>query len=125
MEERRLTITRRVGRAVLENLLADEAKRRQIEEAENVQARLVTACDSRRTGLEPDDHAPVAADIANEDEDLPEIYAGAGQRIKRGRLVLEKPADVAAFAKTVHHIESWTETERHFDELREGGSLEE
>ena len=40
LEEHRLTITQRIGRAILENLVADEEKRRQIEEADNVKARL-------------------------------------------------------------------------------------
>ncbi len=118
-EEHRLTVTQRIGRAIPENPVADEEKRQQIEEAENVQACLVIICDTRRAGLEPDDLAPVASDIANEDEDHLEIYTGTGQRIRRGQLVLKKPVDVTAFAKTVHHMEAWTEMERYLEELRE------
>ena len=125
LEEHRLTITQRIGRAIVENLVADEEKRRQIEEADNVQARLVISCDTRRAGLEPDDLAPIATDIAEEDNDHLEILTGTGQRIRRGQLVLKKPVDLTAFAKTVHHEEAWSEMARYLDELREGGNLEE
>ena len=125
LEEHRLTITQRIGRAILENLVADEEKRRQIEEADNVKARLVISCDTRRAGLEPGDLAPIATDIAEEDEDHIEIYTGTGQRIRHGQLVLKKPVDVTSFAKTVHHEEAWSEMARYLDELREGGNLEE
>lgn len=119
------TIIERVGRAVLENLLTREEDRRRIEEAANVQARLIITCDTRRPGIQPDDLTPIATDIAAENEQDIEIETGTGQRIKQGQVVLKKSVDIAAFGKTVHHGDAWDQMAQYFDELREGGMLEE
>lgn len=125
LERHRHTALQRMGRAIVETLIADEERRQQIEEADNVKARLVISCDTRRAGLRPDDLALVATDLVAEDEDCLEIYTGTGKRIRRGQLVLKKPVEIAAFAKTVDHKEAWTEMERYLYELRDGGNLEE
>ena len=119
------TIIERIGRAVLENLLTREEDRRRIEEAANVQARLIITCDTRRPGIQPDDLTPIAADIAAENEHDIEIETGTGQRIKQGQVVLKKQVEVASFGKTVHHGDAWDQMAQYFDELREGGMLEE
>ena len=119
-----MTILQRLGRDVLESLLTREEDRRKIEEADNVHAKLVITCDTRRSGIEPADLTPVAGAIADESGDDIVIETGTGQRIKRGQVVLKKPVDVATFAKTVHHRDAWDRMALYFDELREGGMLE-
>ena len=119
------TIIKRIGRAILENLLEREEDRRRIEEAANVQARLIITCDTRRPGIEPEALTSIAAGIAAENEQDIEIETGTGQRIKQGQVVLKKSVDIAAFGKTVHHGDAWDQMAQYFDELREGGMLEE
>ena len=120
-----MTIVERLGRGIFESLLTREEDRRKIEEADNVQAKLVITCDGRRAGIEPDDLTPIARAIADESGDDIFIETGTGQQIKRGQVVLKKPVDVAIFAKTVHHRDAWDRMAMYFDELREGGMLEE
>ena len=122
--EEHLTIRQRIGRAILDSLVADEDDRRMIEEAENVQARLIISCDKRRPGLEPDSLASIAQKIVDEEEDQIEIETGAGQRIQRGQLVLRKPVDVTSFAKTVHHEEAWDNMAQYLEELRTSNVLQ-
>ena len=119
------TIIRQLGRAILETLLEREEDRRQIEEAANVQAKLIITCDTRRPGIQPEHLTPIAAGIAAENEQDIEIETGTGQRIKQGQVVLKKPVEVASFGKTVHHGDAWDQMAQYFDELREGGMLEE
>ena len=120
-------IVRRLGRHILDLLVDREEDRRRIEEAENVNARLTITLNGRRTGLEPDDLTPVVERITSsaEDADDIEIETGRGHRIKRGRLLLNKPVKVATFGKTVHHNVAWDELADYFNELREDGALEE
>lgn len=124
-EDTQPTIIRQLGRAILETLLDREEDRRQIEEAANVQARLIITCDTRRPGIQPEDLTRVAAGIAAENEQDIEIETGTGQRIKQGQVVLKKSVEVASFGKTVHHGDAWDQMAQYFDELREGGMLEE
>lgn len=124
-QDEHMTIVERLGRDIFESLVTREADRRKIEEADNVHAKLVITCDSRRAGIEPDDLTPIARAIADESEDDILIETGTGQRIKRGQVVLKKPVDVATFGKTVSHRDAWDRMAIYLDELRQGGMLEE
>ena len=124
-DDEHTTIVKRVGWGIFESLLTREEDRRKIEEADNVHAKLVITCDSRRAGIEPDDLTPIARAIAGESEDDILIETGTGQRIKRGQVVLKKPVDVATFGKTVSHRDAWDRMAIYLDELRHGGMLEE
>lgn len=123
-EDEHMTIVERLGRDVFESLVTREEDRRKIEEADNVHAKLIITCDTRRAGIAPEDLTPIAGAIADESADDILIETGTGQRIKRGQVVLKKPVDVATFAKTVHHRDAWDRMALYFDELREGGMLE-
>ncbi len=124
-DDGRSTIVQRIGAAILENLVLRPEDRQRIEAAENVHAKLVITCDTRRAGIAPEDLIAVAANIADESEDDVEIETGTGQRIKRGQVLLKKTVAVAAFAKTVHHGDAWDHMREYFGELRDGGMLEE
>ena len=118
-------IVQRLGRAVFETLLTREEDRRRIQEAENVNARLVITCDGRRSGIEPEDLVPLAGQLAEESQDDIQIETGTGEKIRRGEVLLRKSVEVAASAKTVHYRAAWEAMERYFRELRDGGMLEE
>ena len=126
VEERPQTILQQLSRSILNTLVTKDEDRERIRQAENVQAKLVISIDSRRKGLEPEDLAPIMQEVISEsDDDDMEIVTGQGQRIKRGRLLLKKPAKVPVFAKTVHHQPAWDEMEIYMGELRTKGVLDE
>ncbi len=110
-------------RDTISALVTKEADRQHIEEAENVNARLVITFDGRRPGLRAENLAPIAEAIANEGEEDIEIETSTGQRIKGGHLILRKAVNVSGFAKTVHHNDAWEKMEDYFNELTRSGVL--
>lgn len=121
-------IRQQLGRNTWEPLLAllkREEDRKKIMEAENIQVKLTITCDTRKGGIEPDDLTPIATGLADESQDDVEVETVTGTRIKRGQLILTRSVQVAEFGKTVHHNDAWDQMEQYFEQLREGGMLEE
>ncbi len=123
-EERHETLVEHLRRELLSTLFSKEEDRRKVQEAENVQARLVVTINSRKRGLTAEELAPVGLQLLDESEDDVEIVTGGGQRIKRGALLLRKAVKVSAFAKTVHHNHAWELMDEYFQELEESGALD-
>lgn len=122
-EEQHETIVRRIGRTVLESLFTDDATRRRVEDADNVNAKLTISLDSRRPGLTGDELAELAQTVVDENEDDVDIVTAQGQRIRRGELVLTKRVLVAGFGQTVHHNDAWDEMKDYLSELEASGYL--
>lgn len=119
------TVTQRIGRAILENLVEDERTQLEIEAAANLQARLTISCDRRYKGqLQPDDLKSIAQRIASEDNEFIEIETGTGQRIRRGQVVRKRSVDVVEFAKTVDHKDAWKKMVEYYTDLRNDGLLD-
>ena len=106
------------------DMITNDADRREIEQAENVSAKLVISIDSRRRGLTHEALSPVASRIFEEGAEDIEIETKTGQRIRSGQLVLTKSVPVKASAKTVHHNHAWELMQEFFAELRRAGALE-
>ena len=123
-EDGDLTIIQRLGRGILNVLVDSEDARRRIEQAENVTAKLTIAVQGNRMGIEPMEFAPVAEQIASEDEEDVTLITATGHKIKRGQLVLAKSISLPRFGKTVHHNAGWEAMTEYFNELRENGDLE-
>ena len=127
MEDRQETIIEKIGRSILETLVTKDEDRRRLQEAENVQAKLVISLDGRRSGMTAEELAPIVEDIEAEleNKDDIDIVTGSGQRIKRGHLVLTKQINIGTFGKTVHHQDTWDEMEEYLIELKRKGALDE
>ena len=110
---------------VILDLVSEDETREQLRNAENVQAKLVISLDRRRPGLTPEDLAPVAEQIVDEEDERDvEIETSSGHRIRSGELVLKKAVEVDAFAKTVHHQHAWELMGEYLRELRQSGMLD-
>ena len=120
----RKRIVERLGINVLLDLLTKEEDRRSIEEAENVNARLVISLDTRRPGLDAERFGEMVWPAAEEAPSDVTVKTESGQRLKRGNLVLSKPVKVSAFGKTVRHEEAWFEVGNYFHYLASKGILE-
>ena len=118
------TIARRIGRMVLETLIESDEDLRKIEEADNVQARLVVRIDSRKPGVAAEDLASIGQQVASESGGEVEIETKGGQRYRRGELALRKKVRVEAFAKTVHHNDAWEQMSTYLRELSSSGTLD-
>ena len=126
VEERQYeTFHKRVGREIVLALIGKHDKRHLIEEAENVNAKLMISLDSRRKGLASEEFTDIAESLAHENEDDVEIVTRAGHRIKRGALVLKTAVDVDAHGKTVHYGHAWERMTEYFEDLQRGGYLQE
>ena len=123
-ESERLTISQKIGRTILDLLELDEKNRRKIEEAANVQARLIISCDKRLPGLEPENLATIAQNIFDEEEDQIEIETAKGKRIRGGKLVLKKVVKIESFGKTVNHKKAWEEMAMYFEDLKNSNALQ-
>ena len=118
------TIIEKLGTRILECLTLKDATRRQIEEAENIHAKLVITLDSRRSGLEYEEFDSIVQEVASQNLDDVEIVTKSGERIKNSELTLKKAVDIETFGKTVHHNSAWEEMEKFFEELKNSGTLE-
>ena len=110
---------------VLLDFVTRDETREQLRNADNVQARLVISLDRRRPGMTPEEFAPVAEQIAAEEDDGDiKIETTSGHKIRGGELALKKIVEVDAFARTVHHQHAWELMDEYFRELRQLGMLE-
>ena len=90
---KRETIVKNIGRNILSGLMefvVDDADRRQIEEAANVNARLTISFDARRPGLTPEVLSTLAQGISDESEDDIEIETQSGKRVRAKSLCYAK-----------------------------------
>ena len=119
------TVMGSLGSSVLDALFLSDHLRHQIEEAENVTAKLMISLDGRRSGLKPEELMNVARRASEDDAD-DDVYIETqnGQRIVRGDLVLRKPIKIEYFGKTVGHGKAWHEMADYFDELSYSGVLD-
>lgn len=117
-------ILQRMGLDVLMNLVERDEDRRQIEEAENVNARLVISLNRNRRGIETETFSAIAQDVVEESPDDIEFVTATGQRFKRGDLIIKHSVDLPPYGQTVDHIRSWDEMAAYFEELQETGILE-
>ena len=118
-------IIEELGSSILECITLKDATRRQIEEAENIHAKLIITFDSRRSGLKHEEFDSIAQDVASENLDDVELVTKSGKRIKNSELTLKKSVRIEAFGKTVHHNIAREEMEIFFEELKNSGTLEE
>ena len=116
---------KRVGREIVLALIGKHDTRRRIEEAENVNAKLMISLDSRRRGLASEEFTDIAESLADENEDDVEIITRTGHRIRRGALMLRTTVDVDADGKTVHYGHAWERMTEYFENLHLGGYLRE
>ena len=116
---------KRLGREVVLSLIEEDETRRRIEEADNVNAKLVISLDNRRPGLKSEEFTEIAKHLADEsEEDDVEIVTRKGTRIKKGALVLKKTVKVDSDAKTVHYNHAWEKMTEYFNELTQDGYLD-
>lgn len=119
------TLLERIGRGTLLDLVGEGETRRRIEEAENVNAKLVISLNSRRSGLKSEEFTEIAKSIADDsEEDDVEIVTARGERIKKGRLALKKTVQVDSDAKTVNYNHAWEKMAEYFKELNQAGYLD-
>ena len=118
------TIIQKLGTTILECLVLKDETRRQIEEADNIHAKLIITLDSRRSGLKREEFDSIAQEVASQNLDDVEIVTKSGKRIKNSELTLKKTVKIEAFGKTVHHNSAWEEMENYFNELKISGTLE-
>jgi len=124
-EQRHDTFLRRVGREIVLALVGEDDDRRRIEEAENVNAKLMISLDGRRKGLDSQKFTHFAENLVDENEEDVELVTRAGQRIRRGELILKTTVDVDAHGKTVHYGHAWERMKEYFEYLYRAGYLRE
>ena len=117
-------IIENLGMDILMDLISKDEDRQKVEEAENVNARLIITLDSRRPGLKPEDLANIAQKAATESPDDVEFETRAGHRFKRGDLILKKSVEIEVFAKTIQHQDAWRKMSEYLNELSGSGVLE-
>ncbi len=99
------------------------ATRQKIEEAENVNAKLMISLDSRRPGLESEEFTAIVRDIAEDDDEDVSLETYSGQRIRRGELLLRQAVDVEIDGKTVHFNDAWDRMTEYYEQLTRQGFL--
>lgn len=108
--------------------MTKDEDRKEIEEAENVNAHLHISIDSRRSGLNHKRFTEIIGrpivENSGENPDDVEFETTTGIRYRRGDLILKKPVRVRAFNKTVNHNAAWEEMTEYYIKLRDGGQLE-
>ena len=124
-EEDQRTRVKRIGYDVIAALVADEETRQEIEDAENLTAKLVISVNSRQRGITADKLRQITEPILAESADDIEIETRKGQRIRRGDLILRTTVNVRASDSTVDHSHAWQLLGEYFSELSENGMLEE
>lgn len=117
-------ILQRLGLDVLMNLVERDEDRRQIEEAENVSARLIISLNRNRRGIQTETFTAIAQDVAEESPDDIEFVTTTGQRFKRGDLIIKRSVDLPPYGQTVDHSHSWDEMAGYFEDLQQTGILE-
>ena len=117
-------IFQRLGLDVLMNLVERDEDRRQIEEAENVNARLIISLNRNRRGIQTETFTAIAQDVADESPDDVVFETATGQQFKRGDLIIKRPVELPPYGQTVDHIRSWDAMAAYFEELQQTGILE-
>ena len=103
--------------------MRDEDRRR-IEEAENVNARLVISLNRNRRGIRPETFTAIAQDITEEDPDSIEFVTTTDQKYKRGDLIIKRQVEIPIDGQTVNYYQAWEQMAGYFDELEQTGILE-
>lgn len=117
-----------IGRDVYSRLFQHElGTYAAMEAATNLNMKLELAVDNRRRpGIRPEDLAPVAQRIVEEDDgEYMDLVTARGYRIRRRDLLLRKPVDVPAHGSTIRRRPAWILMDEYLDELMQQGALEE
>ena len=117
-------IVQSLGLDVLMDLVRRDEDRRQIESAENVNARLVISLNSNRRGIEAQTLATIARDVTNEDPNDIEFVTTTNQRFKRGDLIIKRSVELSLDGQTVNYHQAWNQMVDYFDQLQGTGILD-
>lgn len=117
-------IIQRIGRFVLMNLVERDEDRQQIEEAENVSARLIISLNRSRRGIQTEPFTAIAQDVTEESPGDIEFVTATGQVFKRGDLIIKHSVELPYYGQTVDYSRSWDEMAGYFEELEQAGILE-
>lgn len=117
-------ILQRIGMDVLMNLVERPEDRRQIEEAENVNARLMISLNRNRRGIQTELFTAIAQDVSEESPNDIEFVTTTGQRFKYGDLIIKHSVELPSHGQTVDHIRCWDEMAAYFEGLGDTGILE-
>jgi nucleotide-binding universal stress UspA family protein len=120
----RINIAQDIGRFLLSTLVTRDEDRRLIEEAENVNARLIISLDGRRKGVTHEVLSNVASNVVDESPNDVEFVTPTGQIFKRGDFIIRKTIDLDSNGQTVDYRQCWSEMLGYFDELHSAGILE-
>ena len=118
------SIVQRLRRSIWMDLVRRDEDRRQIEAAENVNARLVISLNSRKRGIQAQTLAAIARDVTNENPDDVEFVTTANQRFKRGDLIIKRAVQLPPDGQTVNYRQAWNQMANYFDQLQNTGILD-
>ena len=112
-----------IGLDVLMDLVTRDEDRRQIEEAENVNARLVIWINSNRRGIRPETFSGIARVITDDNPDGVEFETTTGAKFKYGDLIIKRQVDLPQVGQSVSYNMSWDEMTEFFNQLLQDGIL--
>lgn len=107
-------------------LLLKDIPQDEIDQAENLNARIELSYDSRRKKSSIGRKAlnSVATQIIDDDEDGFEITTLSGETIRESQISLRKSVTLAKYGKSVWRDEAWSALLEYFQELKSGGFTE-
>ena len=118
------SIIQNLGLDVIMDLVKRDEDRQQIEEAENVNARLVVWISRNRRGIGIEQFTEIARDVTDESPDDITFVTTTGQEFKRGDLITKREIQLPSDGQTVSYRQAWEDMGYYFDELQQSGLLD-
>lgn len=124
----RKTVSSKLGGSLMDELKSLALKdlgQKEIDQAENLSARIVLTFDSRRKKavLGRDTLTSMAAKIVSEDDDGFTIETVGGETIRQNQITLRKTVKLAKYGKSVYRNDTWKELRQYYNELNAAGNL--